>query len=348
MRTEAFIPVLEERRRIAVRAWEKGLEAQAIAELIDVHPQTVRAWRRVYEAGGWKALRAKPHLGPPCKLSLPQKQRYLRLLAQPPGHYGYGEGGWTTKLMARLIAQRFGVAYSHNHVGVIMHELGYSWQMPAAQARERDEAKIQQWREQTWPQLAAQSRQRQSPLLFVDEAGYSMIPTFRQQWAPRGKTPIVKHRNRWFRKVSVIGALSVSADRQQLDLTLHFHPGQHIDQPKIVAFLQALVQEHGAVLDVVWDNLTAHGGSHVRQFLQQHPQVRLHRLPPYAPDLNPIESVWSLTKYHRMANHQIDDLDTLHLRAQEALADVTAQPHLLRSCIDHAGLADALWPSRDQ
>jgi len=348
MRTEAFIEVLEERRRVAARAFERGMDAQDIAQLIDVHPQTVRAWRRVHEAGGWEALRVKPHLGPPCKLRAAQKQRYLRLLAKPPAHYGYGPGDWTTKLMARLIQQQFGVAYSHNHVGVIMHELGYSWQMPAKQARERDEAKITQWREHTWPQLVRQSAQRPSTLVFVDEAGYSMIPTLRQQWARRGHTPIVKHRNRWFRKVSVIGALSVSAPRTELELTIHFHPGQHIDQPKIVAFLSTLVQEHGSLLDVVWDNLAAHGGPHIRQFLQEHPQVQLHRLPPYAPDLNPIEGVWSLTKYHRMANHQIDDLDTLHHRAQDALADVAAQPHLLRSCIQHAGLADALWPSRDQ
>ena len=79
-----------------------------------------------------------------------------------------------------------------------------------------------------------------------------------------------------------------------------------------------------------------------------YPQLQLHRLPAYAPELNPIEGVWSLSKYHRMANHEIDDVETLHLRALEATADVAEQPDLLRSCIRHAGLADALWPPRDQ
>jgi len=144
MRTEGFIDVLDERRRIAARALERGMDANEIAELIDVHPQMVRAWRRIYDAGGWDALRTKPHLGPRCRLSDKQKQQYLQLLAQPPAHYGYGRGTWTTKLMARLIHERMGVCYSHNHVGVIMHELGYSWQMPAKQARERDEQKITQ------------------------------------------------------------------------------------------------------------------------------------------------------------------------------------------------------------
>lgn len=327
--------------------FDQKLDSGTIASLVDTHPQTVRRWRRVYESGGWEALKARPHLGPECKLDDEQKQRFLALLAAPPSAYGLGEGMWTTKRMARLIEAEFGVCYSHNHVGVIMHELGYSLQMPSKQARERDEAKIASWKERTWPLIVAQHRARKSVLLWIDEAGYSMIPTLRKQWAPRGRTPIVRHRNRWFRKVDVIG--SIALDRaDQLELVLHWHPGQPIDQAKVVAYLRALIARFGETIDIVWDNLSSHGGKLVRELLSEHPLVQLHRLPPYAPDLNPVQGVWSLTKYHRMANHDIADLDTLQQRAQEAVADVAAQPHLLRSCIQHAGLADALWPSGGQ
>ena len=348
MGMEAFIHVLDERRRIAVRGFERDMDAGELAALIDVHPQTVRAWRRVYRAGGWAALRAKPHLGPPCKLSDEQKQQLITLLADPPGAFGYDTRLWTTKLVGRLIHDRFGVDYSHNHVGVILHELGYSWQMPAKQARERDEQKIRQWREQAWPAIVAEHRQRRSTLAFVDEAGYSMIPTLKKQWAPKGRTPLVRHRNRWHRKISVIGALTVGPQGHEPGLSLRWHPDSHIDQAKVVDFLKALIAEHGPTLDVIWDNLSSHGGQAITDLLTQHPDVRLHRLPPYAPDLNPIEGVWSLTKYHRMANHGIDDLETLHATALKATADVAAQPRLLQACITHAGLDDALGPSGDQ
>jgi transposase len=348
MRTEALIEVLEERRRIAARMFERGMASQEIAEIVQTHPQTVRAWRRVYEAGGWEALKAKPHFGPRCRLTDEQKQQYLQLLQQPPGEYGYGEGPWTTKRMARLIGDRFGVHYSHDHIGVILHELGYSWQMPAKQARERDEAKVQTWRQETWPSIVQQSTARRSVLVFVDEAGYSMIPTLRRQWAVRGQTPIVRHRNRWFRKVSVIGGITVSVDRADVGFAIHWHPGEHIDQSRVAAFLQDLTVQHPGPLDIIWDNLAAHKGEQIRAFLQSYPQVRLHPLPPYAPDLNPAEGVWSLTKYHRMCNREIDNLETLHQEAEKAVADVAAHPDLLHACIRHAGLADALWPSRDQ
>lgn len=348
MRTEAFIEGLEMRRRIAVRLFERNLASHEIADVVEVHPQTIRAWRRVYEAGGWEALKAKPHLGPRCKLTDSQKQEYLALLERPPAEYGYGEGSWTTGRMARLIEDRFGVSYSQDHVGVMMHELGYSWQMPAKRARERDEGRIAAWRKQTWPEIVRESRKRKSVLVFVDEAGFSMIPTLKKQWAPRGQTPVVRHRNRWFRKVSVIGAIGISADRRQVKLSIQWHPGEHVDQEKVVVFLESLAREYPGAIDLVWDNLAAHGGKGIRAFQAAHPQVCLHRLPPYAPDLNPVEGVWSLTKYHRMANHEIDDLETLHARAEEAVADVAEQPDLLRACFRHADLADALWPSRGQ
>ena len=139
-----------------------------------------------------------------------------------------------------------------------------------------------------------------------------MIPTLKKRWARRGQTPVVKHRNRWHRKVSVIGGLSVSPDRTQAGLTPEWYPGENVDGERVVKYLEGLCQEYEGAVDVVWDNLWAHRGKGVREFLERQPRACLHHLPPYAPELNPIEGVWSLTKYHRMANHEIDDLERLH------------------------------------
>ena len=95
-------------------------------------------------------------------------------------------------------------------------------------------------------------------------------------------------------------------------------------------------------LDLVWDNLQAHKAPIVREVTQADPRLTLHYLPPYAPDLNPQEGVWSLTKYHRMANHTIDELDALHAEARRHLGDVGRDPTLLRSCFKGAGLALSL------
>ena len=80
----------------------------------------------------------------------------------------------------------------------------------------------------------------------------------------------------------------------------------------------------------------------MREVVADHPRLTLHYLPPYAPDLNAAEGVWSLTKYHRMANHAIDDLDALHAEARRHLEDVGRDRALLASCFRGAGLAVSL------
>ncbi len=330
--------------------FERGDASALIAPILDVHVQTVRAWRREYQAGGLRALAARPHPARPCKLDDLQKQRLLELLDQPPREHGYDAWLWTTELIARLIKDRFDVDYHHDHVGVILHQLGYSYQRPALRARERDEAAITQWADVHWPQVVADARRRGATLCFVDEAGFRMIPSVKKQWARAGHTPVIKHRNRWYRKVSVIGALTARPDDDRpeaLGVQLDWHPGSHVDQAKVVEFLSKLTAAVPGPLTVVWDNLSSHKGPAVRAFLADHPHVHIERLPAYAPELNPIEGLWCNSKHHRMANHQIADLDQLTVAAQEATAQA-AEPHLLHAAIRQTGLHHALWPRSAQ
>lgn len=189
------------------------------------------------------------------------------------------------------------------------------------------------------------SIRRNGVIVFVDEAGFSMVPCLKSTWAPVGQTPVVRHRNRWHRKVSVIGAMAIESTSGQAQLLSDWHPDRHVKQEEIVVFLRRLLEQipDRAVM-VIWDKLAAHRSRAVKEFVADHPRLELQYLPSYAPDLNPVELVWSLSKYHRMANHEIDDLTTLECTARDKVAQVGSDPKLLQACIKHAGLADALYP----
>jgi hypothetical protein len=171
-----------------------------------------------------------------------------------------------------------------------------------------------------------------------------MVPCRKATWAPRGQTPLVAHRNRWHRKVSVIGALAMEpADGSRLQLLTDWHPDRHVTQVEVAAFLDKLLkQSSDRPITLVWDKLQAHRGAMVKQFVADHPQLEVHVLPSYAPDLNPVEPVWCLSKYHRMANHGIDDLGELCAEAKRQVRRVGRRRRLLRSCLANAGLLDAL------
>ena len=78
--------------------------------------------------------------------------------------------------------------------------------------------------------------------MFLDECGFLLIPNVRRTWAPRGHTPIIRHRYRRD-KVSAISAVTVSARRRRCGLYIHFHPGSNITHVEVAVFLRALLRQ---------------------------------------------------------------------------------------------------------
>lgn len=357
MRTPGSPELLQQRRLFAARMLHRGDEPQEVADALDVHVQTVRGWRRELDAGGFDAVLAKRHLGPTCRLGLEQKQQLLDLLAQPPTEYGFEQRHlWTTTLIAELVERTFGVKYHHacpersrgDHLGVMLHGLGYSVQKPQTRPRERNQQAIDHWREVDWPRIAKRSRERAATVVFVDEAGFGMLPSVKKQWARKGQTPTLEHRTANHQRVSVIGGLAIRPARNS-DPTTHlaFHPGKSIKAPDVGAFVRQLVKQIPGPLTIIWDNLGAHRSHLVKATLLDHPQLQVYRLPPYAPELNPIQGLWCHSKYHGLAQFTPKDLDEITDAAKRSIAQ-SSQASLLHACIRQTDLHHALYPSSAQ
>jgi transposase len=169
--------------------------------------------------------------------------------------------------------------------------------------------------------------------------GFMMNPCIKATWAPVAQTPVVQYRNRNHKKVSALGAITLAADRT-LGVLIDWYPDSYVRGPQALAFAERLLKEiPEGPIDLVWDNLSAHKSKLLKAWLVAHPRLRVHYLPPYAPDLNPIETLWSTVKYHRMANHAIDELNELESEAKRHVAAVAAEQHLLRACFHSAELA---------
>jgi transposase len=55
--------------------------------------------------------------------------------------------------VSELIERRFGVCYHVDHIGRLLHDLGWSPQKPARRAIERDEQAIRRWVHEDWPRV---------------------------------------------------------------------------------------------------------------------------------------------------------------------------------------------------
>lgn len=181
------------------------------------------------------------------------------------------------------------------------------------------------------PSSKAQAEER--TILFVDEAGFYLLPFVARTYAPVGQTPVLRaplSRDH----LSVISA--VTPDGR---LFTHIQETAYRG-PAIVGFLRQLLRQVRGQLLVIWDGAPIHRCQAVKDFLAHGAAKRLHleRLPAYAPDLNPDEGVWNLLKRGELKNRCCHDLDELRWELELAIRRLRRCSHRLIACFRHAGL----------
>ena len=177
-------------------------------------------------------------------------------------------------------------------------------------------------------------------LVFIDESGFLMAPLLRRTWAPRGATPILYHRGRSHQKVSAIAALVVAPGRDRVACYFRLHPAVNIDAALVLSFLRQLsAQLKGAPLVVIWDRLQAHRAAAVRAYLKSRPGTKSVQLPPYAPELNPVEYLWNSLKINPLANAAFAGISELTGATRHHARSLQRNDRLLRSFIQHSPLS---------
>ena len=173
-------------------------------------------------------------------------------------------------------------------------------------------------------------------MVFIDESGFMLQPLVRRTWAPVGQTPVL---NQWDRRdrLSVITALALSPKRRRVRMFFQLL-GHNAKAEDFVWFVNDLRIELGRKLHVVWDNLGAHRKAENLFREINWPHARFHRLPAYAPRLNPVEHVWSTSKWGPLANAPPDDLDQLRIGVNKELNRQADEQALLQSHFRWAGL----------
>ena len=148
----------EQVRLAAAEMIEAGDGDREIARRFRVSRMSVNRWRRALAAGGREALASKGAGGARCKLTPAQLGELEAVLDAGPAAAGYADQCWTLARIADQVQRRFGAEYTLAGMDVLLHRLGWSVQVPARRAAERDEDTIAAWREETWPVVKGRRR----------------------------------------------------------------------------------------------------------------------------------------------------------------------------------------------
>jgi len=137
----------------AARLLEKGYRQSEVARRVGAHRQSVSQWAVQLRAQGRAGLKKAGRAGRKPRLNPDELRTIEQGLKQGPEALGYGTSLWTSARVAHLIERECGVAYHPGHVWRILRQLGWSCQRPTGRALERNEEKIQRWKQQRWPEL---------------------------------------------------------------------------------------------------------------------------------------------------------------------------------------------------
>jgi len=153
MRPSGSPESLEQRRLQAVGLFQEGLEPAEVARRMKVGRRSVRRWKSAFLAYGLEAVKARPSPGRPSKLNPRAKKSLEKILLRGARGAGFSTDLWTCPRVAQIIHKEFGVRYHVDHIGRLLHALGWTPQKPQRRAVERDEEAITRWARSDWPRV---------------------------------------------------------------------------------------------------------------------------------------------------------------------------------------------------
>ena len=153
MRTKGTAEELERKRRRAVELLQKGEKPADVRRILGVSNNALCTWRRIAREQGMDALAAKPRRVPK-RLDEEQLRQLEEELKKGSMAHGWANELWTGTRVSALIQRKFGVAYTPDHVRVLLRKaLRWTSQKPEQRGRERDEEEIERWRTEEFPRI---------------------------------------------------------------------------------------------------------------------------------------------------------------------------------------------------
>jgi transposase len=149
-----------QRERVRFEAAEMfaaGGTPPQIARRLRVSRKSAYAWHAAWRAGGADALHSKGPSGHPSRMKPSWRAWLEQALEEGPAAHGWVEDQrWTLTRVAILVARRFHVRFSEPQMSRILHQMGFSVQVPVHRAAERDENAVVSWRKEIWPRVGKQ------------------------------------------------------------------------------------------------------------------------------------------------------------------------------------------------
>lgn len=257
----------------------KGYRHATIADILDIHPNSVTTYLKLYQQGGLEGVK-RVNYGTKTRALHAHQTSLEETFRQHPPH--------STNEAIQRIEALTGIRRSPTRVKAWMKRVGLKYRKIAHLPAKADPVKQAEWLATTLTPYLAQAQQGLCHLLFLDAAHFVLGVCLCSLWsfgrlfvkAPAGR-----------QRLNVLGA--VNAVTKQVEFLTNT---TYINAEVIAQFLRQLAATyHDRPVVIVLDNARYQHCQFILD-LAQHLGITLLFLPPYSPNLNLIERLWKFLK----------------------------------------------------
>ena len=313
-----------ELRKTIIRMLKDGKRGKEIAKELDVSEGHVSNVKKLYEAGGAKALKPAKR-GRPAgknKILTPEQEREIQriIVDKNPEQLRFKECMWTRNNIRQLIKDKYGIDIKLSTLGYYLARWGFSVQRPVKRAYKQDEQKIDAWLNSEFPGITERAEKEDAEIFFGDETNIQNTANYARSYAPKGKTPVIRTEAQKL-KIEMLSAIS---KRGKLHFLLY---KDSMNSEKLIDFMTRLIKDSKKKVFLVLDNLRVHHSKVVTAWLDEHKaEIELFFLPPYAPEYNPDELLNSDIKRNAGAKQSPRSQAELEANVQNRLDYLSATP----------------------
>lgn len=285
----------------------RGRPATQVADSLHLARSTVYRVAERFRSHGFSGLADRREDNGPPGVDASFLLILRQVVAGRPPDYGWARPTWTQELLCQVLAQQTGLRVSQPTMSRCLKAIGARLGRPRPMVgcpwpkarRNRHARRIRRLVEQLPPDEVA---------LYADEVDIHLNPKLGADWMLPGQQKVVVTPGRNVKRY-LAGALDVRRSRLLWTVAGHKRSGLFIDLLRKIDRAYPTARR----IHVIVDNYNIHSSRQTQLVWASLPRLRLHFLPPYSPELNPIERVWldlhaEVTRNHRCAT--IDELMT--------------------------------------
>jgi transposase len=304
--------------------YKPGIKVSIIAEIFYIEQDTVRNWVKRWD---WdKKAESKSKSGKPPILTPEEEKELLRIVDENnPINQGFNLASWDCPELAKLVKIMFNKIISAESVRRILLKNEYSYKKVNYLFTKRDETQREHYVREVVH--LSETNFENTELFFMDEMSAKLHSKQNYVWSKEKK--VVFRTDCSHKRITVSGAVNLKRGNNVITVA------DRNDCDSFLAFLDKLGHETESKNVILYvDNYPVHHSRRVREYLHEHPRIKIKYLPKYSPDLNPQEWFWGYLRKkgtNSLIMNSLSDLKTWILNFCKNLS-----PDLIKSVCSYS------------